>query len=284
MISTSELDERIFKCRKILDEDPNSQIFAALAESYRKKGELEKAFRVCQNGLKIHPSYGSAHVVMAKVNLDRGLYDWAEAEARKAMEVDGRTRTVELLLAEIYIYKGQFDDAIQLLTQLHEADPNNGQIRKLLDIARKLPEESRAQHEPGPAPEKTEPAEQETVAQSPDPAWLDSVGMLEEGRKVPGVKGAIYVNHEGLVMDARWELAMDEARCGATIGELGNELSKSLLEGSFGEVRSVLVETEGPTFYVIRQRDGAFIYVTEDGANLGTLRLKIEKLVDRYQP
>jgi len=144
MISTAELDERIFKCRKIIEEDPNSQIFAALAESYRKKGELDKAFRVCQSGLKIHPSYGAAHVVMAKINLDRGLYDWAEIEAQKAMELDGRTRTLELLLAEIYIYKGEFDQAIKLLKQLHDADPNNAQISKLLDIARKLPEENRA--------------------------------------------------------------------------------------------------------------------------------------------
>ena len=86
MINAVEIDERIGKCQKILDVDPNSQIFAALAEAYRKKGELEKAFRVCQNGLRIHPSYGSAHVVMAKINLDRGLYDWAEIEANKAAE------------------------------------------------------------------------------------------------------------------------------------------------------------------------------------------------------
>ena len=103
MASLLELDDRISKCEKILDSDPNSQIFAALADAYRKKGDLEKSFRTCQNGLRIHPSYGSAHVIMAKVNLDRGLYDWAEIEAEKAVEIDGRTRSIELLLAEIYI-------------------------------------------------------------------------------------------------------------------------------------------------------------------------------------
>lgn len=285
MMSTTELDERIFKCRKILEEDPNSQIFAALAESHRKKGELDKAFRVCQNGLKVHPSYGSAHVVMAKINLDRGLYDWAEIEARKAMELDGRTRTLELLLAEIYIYKGEFDRAIKLLMQLHQTDPNNDQIQRLLDIARKLPEESRAIIGP-----RHGDADPQTGIVALDPPTVDSDDslnvreILDQATAVPAVKGALFVNAEGLVIDARWSLKMDQARCGATIGELGNELNQSLLEGSFGAIRSILVETDGPTFYILRQKDGAFIFVGDESCNLGTLRMKIEKLVANYRP
>jgi len=89
MIDTAQIDDRISKCQKILEVDPNSQIFAALAEAYRKRGDLDKAFQVCQNGLWIHPSYGSGHLVMSKINLDRGLYDWAEIEANKAQDLDG---------------------------------------------------------------------------------------------------------------------------------------------------------------------------------------------------
>src|SRR5512138_3451538 len=101
----SDLTDRISKCERILQSDPNSQIFAALAEAYRKQGNLEKAFHVCQNGLRVHPSYGSAHVVMAKINMDRGLYDWAETEINKAIEIEGTSRAVELLLAEVHIYR-----------------------------------------------------------------------------------------------------------------------------------------------------------------------------------
>ena len=53
MATTSELDDRIEKCQRLLDADPNSQIFAALAEAYRKKGELDLAFRICKNGFKL---------------------------------------------------------------------------------------------------------------------------------------------------------------------------------------------------------------------------------------
>jgi len=139
--TTSDIDERIVKCERILESDPNSQIFAALAEAYRRNGNLEKAFSVCQSGLKVHPLYSSAHVVMAKINLDRGLYDWAEIEVRKAAEVGGWTRTIELLMSEIHIYKGDFKAAVKLLTKLHQADPNNTQTTKLLEIARQIPKQ-----------------------------------------------------------------------------------------------------------------------------------------------
>lgn len=141
MFSRSDIDERISKCTKILDENPSSQIFAALAEAYRKRGDLDISFRTCQNGLKIHPHYGSAHLVMAKINLDKGMYDWAESELKKAIDLDGTTRATELLLSEIYIYKGEFNRASQILERLGQGDPGNPQIQKLLEIARKIPME-----------------------------------------------------------------------------------------------------------------------------------------------
>ncbi len=142
MFDKSDIDERIRKCTKILDENPSSQIFAALAEAYRKQGDLDKAFRICQNGLKVHPDYGSAHLVMAKTNLDKGMYDWAESELKKAIELDGTTRATELLLSEIYIYKGEFNKACQILERLNTGDPGNPQIKKLLEIAHKIPMEN----------------------------------------------------------------------------------------------------------------------------------------------
>jgi tetratricopeptide (TPR) repeat protein len=123
MTVSSEINDRIEKCQKIMESDPNSQIFAALADAHRKKGELDKAFRICQNGLKIHPSYGAAHLVMAKINMDRGLYDWAEAEIKKAIELDGSSRSIDILLSEILIYKGEFVEAVKLLKKLHQSDP-----------------------------------------------------------------------------------------------------------------------------------------------------------------
>ena len=250
MTVTVEIDDRIAKCRKIMEQDPNSQIFAALAEAFRRKGDLDQAFRICQNGLKIHPSYGSAHIVMAKINLDRGLYDWAEAEIRKAAELDGNSRPVELLLAEIHIYKGEFRNAVKLLKRLHEIDPDNSQIRKLLGIALKLPEEkamtssiSEEHVISGPSGDtELTPSKEET------PVALTTSDVLKQAMTLTGLQGALFANVEGLVVESMWGLDLDVTVCGAAFAEIDSFLTQELLKGSFGKGNTVLVETENKIF------------------------------------
>jgi len=283
MASISELDERIVKCHKILDADPNSQIFAALAEAFRKKGDLERAFRICQNGLKIHPSYGSAHIVMAKINLDRGLYDWAEIEANKAMEIDGRTRSIRLLLAEIYIYKGEFNAAIKLLKRLNESDPDNAQIKKLLEIARKLPEEQAALSGRDDKLEQSDSSTAGVADVEELPTQFTEREVVERATTIPGIDGALFLNFEGLVVESKWSLQIDATICAATLGNIGNVLNQDLINNSFGKVRTVLIETEDPIFYLVQTTNGVYMFAADNSANLGTLRMKIEKLLAGYE-
>ena len=282
-----EIDNRITKCQKILEMDPNSQIFAALAEAYRKKGELEKAFQVCHNGLRLHPTYGAAHLVMAKVNLDRGLYDWAEAELEKARQVEGNSRTIELLLAEIFIYKGEYQSAIRLLRRLASADPGNDHVQRLLDIAMRIPQEQQAElgsPVATPVAAKPEPA----MRPKPKPRQLSltrltPAEMLAEALQITGVSGALYVNSEGLVLEAQWRANTDPAVCGASMAEVSKFLDQELMKISFGQVGSVLVETVRQVFYIIRVSGGMFILVGDANVNLGSLRMKMATLVERVQ-
>jgi len=284
--ATLQLDDRISKCRKILDADPNSQIFAALAEAYRKKGEFDVAFQVCQSGLKNHPSYGSAHLVMAKINLDRRMYDWAEIEARKAAEIDGRTRAMELLMAEIHIYKGEFNEAIKLLRQLHNADPGNNQIKKMLEIARKIPEEQTFVATSVAADTKASPENPAIIAppgESDRPAILSSSELLKQAKGIRAVEGALFVNFEGLVVDSEWTSDLDSGLCGAAMSEALRSMKTDLTRGSFGTLRRVLIESNEYLFYLIHVEDGVFIFVARGLATLGGLRMQIENLFSRYK-
>jgi predicted regulator of Ras-like GTPase activity (Roadblock/LC7/MglB family) len=283
-----EIDNRIGKCQKILGTDPNSQIFAALAEAYRKKGELEKAFQVCHNGLRIHPNYGPAHVVMAKINMDRGLYDWAEAEVEKARQVDGNNRTIELLLAEINIYKGEFQAAIKVLKRLAITDPGNDHVKRLIDIALKIPQEQREQLEPqvttasdsGTAPKAVHTV---TPPRAVVADRLTPVDLLTEALQVKDVDGAMYINTEGLVIESQWRMTIDQATCGAALAEVSKFLDQELMKISFGRVGSVLVETNNRVFYLIRVSGGMFLMVAGASVNLGSLRMKIATVMERLQ-
>jgi tetratricopeptide (TPR) repeat protein len=287
MLAPAAIDERIEKCQKILSEDPNSQIFAALADAYRKKGDLEKAFRICQNGLRIHPSYGSAHVVMAKINLDRGLYDWAEIEAQKAVTIDGRTRSIELLLAEIYIYKGEFNAAIKLLERLNQSEPDHPQIKKLLAIARRLPQEHAVLTGASDAADRlsAEIAETKLGAVPPQqPVKLNAKEVLAKSIAIPGIDGVLFMNLEGLVVESEWMLKMDPAACAATMGEISKEVDKGLMKSSLGKLSTVLIETDDLIFYLVQVPDGVFHFSANGSVNLGTLRMRIENLLAKYQP
>lgn len=296
MVDRSELDERIAKCRKILDENPSSQIFAALAEAHRKKGELDVAFRICQNGLKIHPEYGSAHMVMAKINMDKGLYDWAETEVEKAMEFDGVTRAAELLLAEIYIYKGDFNHACRLLEKLHRDDPDNDHIKRLLDIAHKIPLD--AAHNSGqiempklaatpkipdkktqaPAPAETPAAKNKPVAKTGE---LTERQLLKALTGTPGVDGALMVNQDGLVIESDWNIDSDSETVAAMTAESARFCTRQMREGGFGNLNALMIETTETLTYLTGARGKLLTVVCSNSVNLGSLKLKLSSLVER---
>ena len=289
MTVSSEISDRIEKCQKILELDPNSQIFAALADAFRKRSELDKAFRICQNGLKIHPSYGAAHVIMAKINMDRGLYDWAETELKKAVELDGGSRATDLLLAEIYIYKGEFVDAVKLLKKLHQSDPDNKQIKKLLDIARKIPEEQKVIMTPQPGDVVGAPAGQEDTAhpssmEARSPVRLTARDIVRQAVTLPDLLGALFINNEGLVAEQEWMLEIDSNVCGAAMADISNTLTREMVNNSLGNVTSVLIENADFMFYVRKIPDGIFLFVASSKISLGNMRMKLSGLVENYQP
>lgn len=129
--------ERVEKCREILAANPESQIFAALAEAHRKLGDLKAALDVCNDGIRKHPNYGSAYLVLAKIARDQKRFDEAVRSALRAIELEGRTRSAELVLADIYLQTGNFSAAEDLLARLSNADPANQTAMRLLTLARK---------------------------------------------------------------------------------------------------------------------------------------------------
>lgn len=272
-----------------MESDPNSQIFAALADAHRKKGELDKAFRICQNGLKIHPSYGAAHLVMAKINMDRGLYDWAETEIKKAIELDGSSRAIDILLSEILIYKGEFVEAVKLLKKLHQSDPDNKQIKKLLDIARRIPEEQKVMMSPQPGTvigvsPADEGTEDEGRFEAKAPPKLSADDILRQSLTLTEMLGALFINSEGLVTDSEWTLEIDSQTCGAIMSEIVLFLTQEMVDNSFGRVNTVLIENSQMIFYLKKVETGIFLFVGDARISLGNMRMKLSGLVDNYQP
>src|SRR6266540_2144908 len=66
------LSPEIEKYDAMWRKDPKSRVFAQLADAYRKSGLFDEAVMVCEEGLKIHPQYASAKVVLGRTYLEMG--------------------------------------------------------------------------------------------------------------------------------------------------------------------------------------------------------------------
>jgi predicted regulator of Ras-like GTPase activity (Roadblock/LC7/MglB family) len=289
MPQVAELEDRIAKCNKILNENPNSQIFAALSEAYRKKGDVDKAFRVCQTGLKIHPDYGSAHMVMAKINLDKGLFDWAEMEVIKVIELEGQSHAADLLMAEILIGKGEYAKATKILDNLQKAGVNIQQVRELLIAAKRQPLEREPIIEkaepvrPAPVdkdtnnpPETSQPAEPEAA-----PATINIKELLDAISEIPGVDGTLLINKEGLVADSRWDNSEQADVYGALACEVVATIKAQMDVSHFGDYENILVEAESSIINILPLKDNLLFIKANMQINLGTLRLKLAHLLER---
>jgi hypothetical protein len=75
-------DQAIQQLKRRVETEPQSPLFARLAEHYLLTGVPEMALRLCDQGLAVHPFYTTAHIVKAKALLALKM----PSEARREFE------------------------------------------------------------------------------------------------------------------------------------------------------------------------------------------------------
>lgn len=242
MISVAELDERIERCLGILADNPHSQVFAALAEAYRRRGDFGRAFSVCKNGLRHHPDYAQAHIVMAKLYLHQKMTDEALASVQRAVEIDGPTRTTDLLEAEVHLAMRNASKAQTAIDRLRAAQPNNPvvgdlttQLRELrAGIKRELDEAAEACEET--KPQRTVPAPRPFVDEVTDwTEWAAQTGAMR------GVTGAVAFDASGQTLASHARENTTHAGL-ETIGTLFSDVDASLRKAGWGSLEEIRVE------------------------------------------
>jgi predicted regulator of Ras-like GTPase activity (Roadblock/LC7/MglB family) len=268
MIDVIEIDERIAKCEKILDMNPQSQIFAALADAYRKRGDLARAQEICNDGLKLHPSYASARVVMAKIQLARGNYDLASDELGMAILSSGRTRAIDVLEAEILIRRGQKAEACLILQGLEATDPDDENVKNL-----------KALLDEKPNPDKIElPADLSLKLERADQKSLTLAHALSVLKVMPRVMGVIAVGSNGLLLDGRFDSHNVKEEFAALSKGFVDWATQGSQRIDFGAVNEVLIETTSSKIWIFDKIKYLLVVFTRDDVSMGALKLKIDDL------
>ena len=71
-----------------LKDNPESMLFARLADHYLATNRVEKAIEMCEEGIKQHPYYATGHFVLGKGYLTKKMYEQAEKEFKRVLLFD----------------------------------------------------------------------------------------------------------------------------------------------------------------------------------------------------
>ncbi len=113
--------------------DPEGRAFVPLADAHRRKGELEEARALLQDGLERHPDFASGHLVAARVARDRGDLVSAREHLDRVLDLDHANITALIERAGTRASEGDREGAMEDLTAALESDPSNDDARQRLD-------------------------------------------------------------------------------------------------------------------------------------------------------
>lgn len=132
MAYTSEIDKLEARFR----DNPKGRNFAPLADAYRKAGLIDNAIDLCQNGLKLHPDYVSAYIVYARCLVDKKDDPGALGVFKQVLDLDKENIIALRGLAELAERMGKYEEEVEWLSRLLNADPMNGDAAEALARAK----------------------------------------------------------------------------------------------------------------------------------------------------
>jgi tetratricopeptide (TPR) repeat protein len=167
---------RIDDLRRRLEREPNSRLFAQLAEELRKDGEFEEAIRIARAGLARHPNYPSARMTLGRALFDTGDMAAARHELQSVLEGAPDNILASRLLAECLESLGDLPGALQRFRATLALSPGDKQITaRVRGLEAKLPASATAPASPTASP----PATAHTASPAAEPAPIPVAAVDE---------------------------------------------------------------------------------------------------------
>ncbi len=115
--------------------DPSGRAFAPLADAYRRRGDLEEAQSIVEDGVERHPDFTSGHLVAALVARDRGDRRAAGAHLDRVIELDPENVTALLERSQLALSSGAREAGLTDLREVLRLEPKHGEAEHLLSQA-----------------------------------------------------------------------------------------------------------------------------------------------------
>lgn len=125
--------ETIQKYREVLKKDPQSKVFAALAEALREMNQLNEAERIATEGLKKHPQFVGGYVSLGRIYLDQQKHKEAERTLSLACQVDPENILAHHLLGTAYLEQNKTKEALRAYKMVLFLNPQSEKAKKAIE-------------------------------------------------------------------------------------------------------------------------------------------------------
>jgi tetratricopeptide (TPR) repeat protein len=161
----------IGKYLDILAKDPNSRVFAPLAEAYRKAGLLDDAVEIALEGLKLHPNYLGGRVALGRAYFEKHQFADAAAEMQKVARSAPDNIIAHKVLGQIALAQGDLSAAEKAFKMVLLLDPRDAEAKQFIEKPAAPPPPVAAPVAPAPpapqAPEEWSLAQEPLVEDAP---------------------------------------------------------------------------------------------------------------------
>src|SRR5512143_2444773 len=123
-----KITNRLDELRRVLTKDPGSRQFLALADEYRKHGQVAEAIETLQKGLATSPGSVAGHVALGRLLAQSGRLDEAVESFEAALRLDRENLVALRQLAEIHLKRGDKVEAIKKLKLYRGLSPGDRDV------------------------------------------------------------------------------------------------------------------------------------------------------------
>lgn len=114
--------------------NPQSQVFAPLAESYRKLGLIDQALDILRRGMRLHPNYPLAHLCLANCYFDLEKYDLCYKTLQPLVSKNLENLSLQKLFATACLKQARFEEALATYKYVLFLNPKDQKIQEQVKL------------------------------------------------------------------------------------------------------------------------------------------------------
>lgn len=135
---TNENDPKFLELKSRLQQDPDSLLFARVADGLLERGQVDEAIRICEEGIRKHPYYVTGHMVLGKCYLQKKLFDLAEKEFKRVILFDPKYIAAHKYYGDLMREVGWDNTCEMSYRKILNIDPLDRNAREMLDTLERI--------------------------------------------------------------------------------------------------------------------------------------------------